>query len=102
MIFPIPRWVCLTRSPCIHSDLVGRVVIDEAFYWLGTFFANDSRRLLEGELDNSKDNQAVFTYFHLAGCRKATERILDAGITAIAYETVTDKTGGLPLLEPMS
>ncbi len=57
---------------------------------------------LEGELDCSGPNQAVFTYFHLAGSEEVTQRVLDAGITAIAYETVTDDQGGLPLLQPMS
>lgn len=47
--------------------------------------------------------QIVFTYFHLAGVPKAlTEVLLDAGTTAIAYETLEDVSGRLPLLAPMS
>ena len=47
--------------------------------------------------------QLVFTYFHLAGVPKAlTETLLSAGTTAIAYETLEDATGRLPLLAPMS
>lgn len=47
--------------------------------------------------------QIVFTYFHLAAAPKAlTETLLDAGTTAIAYETVEDDEGQLPLLAPMS
>lgn len=47
--------------------------------------------------------QMVFTYFHLAGVAPAlTETLLSNGTTAIAYETVEDEAGGLPLLAPMS
>jgi alanine dehydrogenase len=47
--------------------------------------------------------QIVFTYFHLAGVPRAlTEALLAAGTTAVAYETVEDDAGRLPLLAPMS
>jgi alanine dehydrogenase len=47
--------------------------------------------------------QLVFTYFHLAGVPLAlTSALLEAGTTAIAYETVEDASGRLPLLAPMS
>lgn len=47
--------------------------------------------------------QIVFTYFHLAGVDVAlTDALLDSGTTAIAYETVEDQLGRLPLLAPMS
>lgn len=46
--------------------------------------------------------QTIFTYLHLAPDPKQTELLLASGCTAIAYETVTDPQGGLPLLSPMS
>ena len=46
--------------------------------------------------------QMLFTYLHLAPDRKQTEGLLASACTAIAYETVTDPTGALPLLAPMS
>ena len=47
--------------------------------------------------------QIVFTYFHLAGVDPAlTEVLLDRRVTAVAYETVEDAEGALPLLRPMS
>ena len=49
-----------------------------------------------------RDGQILFTYLHLAPDRKQTEDLLASGCTAIAYETVTDAQGGLPLLAPMS
>ena len=48
------------------------------------------------------ENQILFTYLHLAPDPAQTRDLLDSGVTAIAYETVTDRHGGLPLLAPMS
>lgn len=44
----------------------------------------------------------VFTYFHFAASRELTEGVLKSGCTAIAYETIHDRQGRLPLLAPMS
>ena len=46
--------------------------------------------------------QIVFTYLHLAANRALTEACQSSGITAIAYETIKDRAGRLPLLTPMS
>ena len=46
--------------------------------------------------------QVLFTYLHLAPDPVQTAELLASGVTAIAYETVTDDRGGLPLLAPMS
>ncbi len=46
--------------------------------------------------------QTLFTYLHLAADREQTKGLMASGATAIAYETVTDGHGGLPLLAPMS
>ncbi|MAN55668.1 MAG: alanine dehydrogenase [Paracoccus sp. (in: a-proteobacteria)] len=46
--------------------------------------------------------QVLFTYLHLAPDPDQTRDLLESGVTAIAYETVTDRAGGLPLLAPMS
>lgn len=49
------------------------------------------------------DQQIVFTFFHLAGVTKTlTEELLKKGTTAIAYESVEDEQGHLPILAPMS
>ena len=48
------------------------------------------------------EDQILFTYLHLAPDRDQTRDLLRCGVTAIAYETVTDRSGGLPLLAPMS
>jgi alanine dehydrogenase len=54
------------------------------------------------EIALMKPGQTLFTYLHLAPDPKQTKGLLDAGIIGIAYETVTDARGGLPLLAPMS
>lgn len=46
--------------------------------------------------------QILFTYLHLAASEELTDDLLSSGCTAIAYETITDKSGRLPLLAPMS
>jgi len=53
------------------------------------------RRLLRG-------GQIVFTYFHFAADRQLTEEVLASGSIAVAYETLRDDRGRLPLLTPMS
>ena len=49
-----------------------------------------------------REGQILFTYLHLAPDPEQTEGLLASGCTAVAYETVTDAKGGLPLLAPMS
>ena len=49
-----------------------------------------------------REGQVLFTYLHLAPDPAQTADLLASGVTAIAYETVTDDRGGLPLLAPMS
>src|SRR5438874_9445921 len=54
------------------------------------------------EVSALREDQILFTYLHLAADRALTEALLRSGAVAIAYETVTDRAGGLPLLAPMS
>lgn len=49
-----------------------------------------------------RENQILYTYLHLAPDPAQTQGLIESGCTAIAYETVTDDEGGLPLLAPMS
>lgn len=49
-----------------------------------------------------RNGQILFTYLHLAPDPDQTRDLIASGATCIAYETVTDRTGGLPLLAPMS
>lgn len=49
-----------------------------------------------------REGQILYTYLHLAPDPEQTKGLLASGVTAVAYETVTDERGGLPLLAPMS
>ena len=55
-----------------------------------------------GEIAHLRQGQVVFCYFHFASSRELAEGCLGAGITAVAYETLSDSSGRLPLLTPMS
>ncbi|QDU22259.1 alanine dehydrogenase [Urbifossiella limnaea] len=49
-----------------------------------------------------RPGQTLFTYFHFAADEKLTRAVMASGVTAVAYETIRDAKGGLPLLTPMS
>jgi len=55
-----------------------------------------------GERKMLREGQLLFTYLHLAPDPDQTHDLIASGATCIAYETVTDRNGGLPLLAPMS
>ena len=57
---------------------------------------------LNNEIKMIKQNQIVFTYLHLAAAKELTEGLVKSKSVCIAYETVTDNKGKLPLLAPMS
>ena len=54
------------------------------------------------EIDMIRENQIVYTYLHLAAAKELTEGLIKSKSINIAYETVTDDNGKLPLLAPMS
>ena len=57
---------------------------------------------LSNEVKMLRENQIVFTYLHLAAAKELTKGLVDSKAVCIAYETVTDNNGRLPLLAPMS
>lgn len=54
------------------------------------------------EYDLMQEGQTLFTYLHLAPLPELTQVLLERKVAGVAYETITDKRGGLPLLSPMS
>jgi alanine dehydrogenase len=60
------------------------------------------KELQEKEFSLLREDQILFTFLHLAPDPKQANALLKSGCIAIAYETVTDAAGGLPLLAPMS
>ncbi|MEM8680052.1 MAG: alanine dehydrogenase [Planctomycetota bacterium] len=57
---------------------------------------------LPEEFPHIRAGQLLFTYFHFAADRELTQAMIDSGSTCVAYETLTDRQGRLPLLTPMS
>ena len=57
---------------------------------------------LSNEVKMIKENQIIFTYLHLAAAKELTNGLIKSKSIDIAYETVTDNNGRLPLLAPMS
>lgn len=57
---------------------------------------------LECEYGLLREGQAIYTYLHLAADKPLAQKLIEKKITGIAYETVTDRNGKLPLLIPMS
>ena len=82
---------------------VGAKIIDKA-----EDIFNDSDIIVKvkepqtGEVKMIRENQMVYTYLHLAAAKELTEGLIKSRGVCIAYETVTDDNGRLPLLAPMS
>ena len=57
---------------------------------------------LSNEVKMLRENQIIFTYLHLAAAKELTKGLVNSKAVCIAYETVTDNNGRLPLLAPMS
>ncbi|HUO81242.1 MAG TPA: alanine dehydrogenase [Gammaproteobacteria bacterium] len=57
---------------------------------------------IDADLEHLRREQLLFCYLHLAALPALTARLCDIGLTAVAFETVEDEQGRLPLLAPMS
>ncbi|MFG1701606.1 alanine dehydrogenase [Nonomuraea sp. M3C6] len=81
----------------------GAVMIPEADeLWATADLVMKVKEPMPEEYHRLRKGQVLFTYLHLAASRECTRALLDAGTTAIAYETVQTPDGALPLLAPMS
>ncbi|MCX7015609.1 MAG: alanine dehydrogenase [Candidatus Sumerlaeota bacterium] len=79
-----------------------RIVADAAELYARADMIMKVKEPQANELPMLRAGQVVFTYFHFAASRELTQSCLRAGITAVAYETLQDREGRLPLLTPMS
>lgn len=79
----------------------GAVLAPQESVWRESDLLVKVKEPVKQEFAFLRADHTVFTYLHLAADRPLTEALLEAGTTAIAYETVQDATG-LPLLTPMS
>lgn len=119
--------VAITPSGVVELVLDGHSVFVETQAGVGSYFSDDDfvaagasvldtadevwgiadlvlkvKEPIAPEWHRMRKGQTLFTYLHIAADAACAEAILNSGITAIAYETVQDQRGGLPLLAPMS
>ncbi|MCS6865547.1 MAG: alanine dehydrogenase [Gemmataceae bacterium] len=90
----------------ISDDLYavnGATIVDtQAEVWQRADLIVKVKEPMPEEWPLMRPGQTVFTYFHFAADEKLTRAVIQSGITAIAYETIRDAKGTLPLLTPMS
>jgi len=79
-----------------------RVVESAAEVWASAEMVVKVKEPQALERAQLRKGQVLFTYLHLAPDPEQTHDLMTSGATCIAYETVTDRAGGLPLLAPMS
>jgi alanine dehydrogenase len=78
------------------------IVTDASEIWKRADLIVKVKEPLQQEWPLLRTGQMVFTYFHFAADEELTRAVMESGITAIAYETIKDNKGALPLLTPMS
>src|SRR6185437_425937 len=78
------------------------IASDAASVWRDADMVVKVKEPLQAEYALLRPEQVLFTYLHLAADKKQAAALIAANNVAIAYETVTDARGGLPLLAPMS
>lgn len=85
-----------------YAESGAEIVADAARVWKQADLIIKVKEPLPAEWPHMRDGQTVFTYFHFAASEALTRAVMKSGITAIAYETIRDSRGQLPLLTPMS
>jgi alanine dehydrogenase len=78
------------------------IVADAGAIWKRADLVVKVKEPLPEEWPMMRPGQIVFTYFHFAADEQLTRAVMKSGITAVAYETIKDARGNLPLLTPMS
>ncbi|MCH4561905.1 alanine dehydrogenase [Halomonas sp. EGI 63088] len=79
-----------------------RLEADVSTVWTGAELILKVKEPQPEEVSRLTTGQTLFTYLHLAAEESLTRGLMASGATCIAYETITDRQGGLPLLAPMS
>jgi alanine dehydrogenase len=85
-----------------YADNGAEIVATAAEVWSRADLIVKVKEPLPEEWPHMRAGQTVFTYFHFAADEQLTRAVIRSGITAIAYETIRDAKGTLPLLTPMS
>lgn len=85
-----------------YAEAGALLVADASEIWASAELILKVKEPSESEFALMREGQIIFTYLHLAASRECTQALIDAGVTAIAYETVQLPNRTLPLLAPMS
>ncbi|MEW6206948.1 MAG: alanine dehydrogenase [Acidobacteriota bacterium] len=80
----------------------GQIVDTAEEVWSRADMVVKVKEPIASEYDLMREGLILFTYLHLAPARELTRALLDRGVTGVAYETITNDLGHLPLLTPMS
>jgi alanine dehydrogenase len=85
-----------------YASSGAEIMADAADIWKRADLMVKVKEPLPDEWKLMRGGQTVFTYFHFAADERLTRAVIQSGITAVAYETIKDARGQLPLLTPMS
>jgi alanine dehydrogenase len=85
-----------------YREAGAQIVPEAAEVWSSAEMIVKVKEPVPQEYDHIRQGQTLFTYLHLAPLPDLTQLLLDREVTGIAYETITDAEGNLPLLSPMS
>ena len=86
----------------LYQRAGGRIVDSAEDVWTTAELIVKVKEPIALEYPRMREGQLLFTYLHLAPDTELTKQLLERKVTGIAYETITDHRGGLPLLTPMS
>ena len=112
----VREYVAAGHTVVVETDAGGGIgATDEAYRKAGAVIAGTAAEIFKTcdmvvkvkepqprEWSQLREGQILFTYLHLAPDPAQAKGLMESGCTAVAYETVTDDKGGLPLLAPMS
>lgn len=86
----------------LYERAGGKLVDSAQEVWARADLIVKVKEPIASEYPRMREGQLLFTYLHLAPDQELTKQLLERKVTGIAYETITDKRGTLPLLTPMS
>jgi alanine dehydrogenase len=93
----------LSAFPDDDYQAAGAEIVGSAYdVWRLADMVVKVKEPIEKEYKHFREGLVLFTYLHLAPLTELTNALLEKKVTGIAYETVRDRTGALPLLTPMS
>jgi alanine dehydrogenase len=85
-----------------YIDAGAKIITSASEVWSRVDMMVKVKEPLESEYELMKEGLILYTYLHLAANEALTKALIKNKVTSIAYETITDDFGGLPLLKPMS